>query len=156
MGEICSLCKQALLCGVTTNYTSWGYSPSFLIVLFFHIREGKEMGDVREKMQEKNTAWDLQCFGHHFSQPLHGKHLQVTEHFDVCLTNLGSPTPWMAHSQGTASLMAAALAGNSWVEYWWKQLNTHQLLIPVSSFCCSVNIKYGKCHNYCSFGDIKV
>lgn len=53
MGEICSLCKQAWLCGVTTNYTSWGYSPSFLITLFFHIRERKEMGDVREKMKEK-------------------------------------------------------------------------------------------------------
>lgn len=53
MGEICSLCKQAWLCEVTTNYNSWGFSPSFLIVLFFHIRDGKEMGDAREKKKEK-------------------------------------------------------------------------------------------------------
>lgn len=50
------------------------------------------MGDVTEKMKEKNTARSLQSLGHHFSQPLH-----VTEHFDVCLTNLGSPTLGMAH-----------------------------------------------------------
>lgn len=55
------------------------------------------MGDVTEKMKEKNTAWSLQSLGHHFSQPLHGKHLHVTEHFDVCLTNLGCPTLGMAH-----------------------------------------------------------
>lgn len=104
----------------------------------------------------KNTARDLQSLGHHFSQPLHGKHLHVTEHFDVCLTNLGSLTLWMAHSQGAASLMAAALTVSRWAEYCQEQLNIHHLLIPVSSFCWSVNIKYGKCHNYCSFGDIKV
>lgn len=40
----------------------------------------------------KNMAQDLQSLGHHFSQPVHGKHLHVTEDFDVCLTNLGSPT----------------------------------------------------------------
>lgn len=50
------------------------------------------MRDVREKMKEK-TALDLQSLGHHFSQPLHGKHLCVTDHFDICPTNSGLSYP---------------------------------------------------------------
>lgn len=154
MGEICSLCKQAWLREVTTNYNSWVFSPSFLIGLFFHIREGKEMGDVREKKKEK--------IQHEIYKVLAITFLSLCME-NIChralwclLTNVGSPTLWMAHSQGTASLMASVLMGNRWAEYCWEQLNTHHLLIPGSSSCCSVNIKYEKGHNCCSFGDIKV
>lgn len=55
------------------------------------------MRDVREKMKEK-TALDLQSLGHHFSQPLHGKHLRVTDHFDICPTNWALlPSEWHIH-----------------------------------------------------------
>lgn len=155
MGEICSLYKQAWLCGVTRNYSSWGYSPSFLIVLFFHIREGKEMGDVTEKMKEKTQHRIYKVLVITFLSLCMEKYMHVIEHFDVCLTNLGSPTLGMSHSQGTASLVVAALAGNRWAEYCQRWLNIHHLLISASSFCWSVN-KYGKGHNYCSFVDTKV
>jgi len=59
------------------------------MVSFFHISKGKEMGVCEGENEEKSTARDLQNLVHHFSQPLYGKHLHVTKHFDVYHTNSG-------------------------------------------------------------------
>lgn len=51
------------------------------------------MGVCEGENEEENTAWDLQSLVHCFSQPLHGKHLHVTKHFDVYHTSSGLSYP---------------------------------------------------------------
>lgn len=155
MGEICSLCKQAWLCGVTRNYTSWGYSPSFLIVLFFHITEGKEMGDVTEKMKEKKHSTE-------FTKSWPSLFSASAWKTSACYRALWClPYKSGLSYPGDGTLTGHCLPDGScpcWVQVSWVLPGAAEHTAPAdpSKFYWAVNRKYGKGHNYCSFGDIKV
>lgn len=124
------------------------------MVSFLHARKSKEMGVWKKKKNQQHKIYKILFIA--FLSLCVENICMLQNTFMSNIQTLGPLLRWMAHSQGIASLMSAALAGNRQAECCSEQLYIHHLLISVSSFRLSAKIKYWKGCSYCSFGRIKV